>query len=192
MHIVNKNGVPVDEIEIKGFDTVRSSYPRAFRTEMRAMIERILQDVPVNELNRSILEFKRKFNQTDDLISILTPSSVKEYTKYIGKTKGTPIHIKSAQNCNALFALNKINDIPYITDGDKILYGYVKQNPYGFETMAIRGIGDETPQVVLDFMNRYIDRERIFESYTDKIETIFNDLKFGKIDLTDYSKPQYF
>ena len=33
MHIVNKNGVPVDEIEIKGFDTVRSSYPRAFRTE---------------------------------------------------------------------------------------------------------------------------------------------------------------
>lgn len=181
MWIINKKGLTVDELEVKGLDVVRSSFPKTFRQFQKNIIKDILHDKPTNELNEMIREFKQVYRK-DPLKDIMLPTGVKEMSKYKNGAKGTPIHVKSAQNYNKLLDLHKIINIPKLDDGDKILWAYVKQNPYGFETMALRGYDD--PEEIITFIERFIDKEKIFENtLISKLQTIWEDLGWGKIIL---------
>lgn len=185
LRIINKKGVAVNELEVKGLDMVRSSFPKIFRSEMKELINDILHDITLDKLNLKVRNFKQSFKNTP-LQDILLPTSVKELSKFEGKNKGTPIHVKSAQNYNRLLELHKIESIPKIDDGDKILYAYVKTNPFGFETLALKGIGEENPPEIVSFMEKYVDREKIFQNtFLSKLETIWTDLGWGKIELQE-------
>jgi len=185
MWITNKNGLPFNEAEIKGFDVVRSSFPSAFRVFMKEIIHDILHDVSVVELNNKIRAFKHQYVKSP-LNDILLPTGVKELSKYKFAQLGTPVHVKSAQNYNRFMQLSNLISTPEIADGDKILWGYVKQNPYNFETFAIRGYDD--PVECVEFFNRYVDKERIFQqSLISKLETIWEDLGWGQIELAENS-----
>ena len=125
-------------------------------------------------LNNRILQFKKEFLKAP-IFDIMPPTGIKELSKYKSGAKGTPIHIKSAQNYNKLLDLFKIESIPKFQDGDKIIWGYLKQNPYGFDTIALRGYDD--PDELLNFTERHIDKEKIFEtSLIGKIENIWGNL----------------
>lgn len=181
--VFNTNGD--HKIDVKGLDMVRSSFPKIFRSEMKDLINDILHDTTLDKLNLKVRNFKQTFKKTP-LQDILLPTSVKELSKFNNKTKGTPIHVKSAQNYNRLLDLHKIESIPKIDDGDKILYGYLKTNPFGFETLALKGIGEENPPEIVSFLEKYVDREKIFENtFLSKLETIWTDLGWGKIELTE-------
>jgi DNA polymerase elongation subunit (family B) len=181
MQIINKKGVPVNELDIKGFDTVRSNFPKSFRATMRNLFISILDDKTPAQLQNEIRTFKSKYSKMP-ILEIMVPTGVKEISKYTVGQKGTPIHIKSAHNYNTL--LNIFNNGGYapIDDGDKILYAYLKQNPFGLETMALNGYDD--PAELIDFVEKYIDRDKIFKQVLfGKLETLWNDLGFGKLDL---------
>lgn len=181
MHIINKNGLPVDEVEIKGFDVVRSSFPKIFRSTMRQMIIDVLNDVSKDNLNQKVRTFKKEYKQSP-IWDIMLPTSVKEISKYKTATKNIPIHVKSAQNYNKLLDLHKIESIPQIDDGDKILYAYMKQNPFGFETMALKGQGED-PEQIVEFVEQFIDREKVFQqTFISKLDTIWEDLGWGKVE----------
>lgn len=181
MWIINKGGIQTDQLEVKGLDVVRSSFPKTFRQFQKNIIKDILHDKPASELNEMIREFKQVYRK-DPLKDIMLPTGVKEMSKYKNGAKGTPIHVKSAQNYNKLLDLHKIINIPKLDDGDKILWAYVKQNPYGFETMALRGYDD--PEEIITFIERFIDKEKIFENtLISKLQTIWEDLGWGKIIL---------
>lgn len=183
MWIINKNGLEFDELDVKGLDMVRSSFPQTFRTFQKKLIEEILHDVPVKELNQKIKEYK-EFFKTEPLSNIMLPTSVKELSKFKYGQKGTPVHVKSAQNYNKLLELFKVESSPKFEDGDKILWAYLKTNPYGFETIALRGYED--PQPIVEFVERFIHKEEIFDrSFLSKIETIWNALGWGKVDISD-------
>jgi hypothetical protein len=112
----------------------------------------------------------------------MLPTSVKEISKYKTATKNIPIHVKSAQNYNKLLDLHKIESIPKIDDGDKILYAYMKQNPFGFETMALKGQGED-PEQIVEFVEQFIDREKVFQqTFISKLDTIWEDLGWGKVE----------
>jgi DNA polymerase elongation subunit (family B) len=51
---------PVDKLIIKGLDVVRSSFPVAFRSFMREVIADILNGMSKEEVDRKILEFRKK------------------------------------------------------------------------------------------------------------------------------------
>jgi DNA polymerase elongation subunit (family B) len=185
MWIINKKGVPVEEPDIKGFDVVRSSFPKAFRKLMKELIVDILHDMTVSDLNKKVQDFKSIYTKSP-LADIMLPTSVKEISKYSHGQKGTPIHIKSAQNYNKLLELHKIESLPPFDDGDKILYAYMRQNPYGFETMAIRGYDD--PPEILEFVERFVDKEKVFNNtLISKLDTIWKDLGFGTVQLQEQS-----
>jgi hypothetical protein len=54
-----------------------------------------------------------------------------------------------------------IKDITPIQNGEKVKWAYLSDNPYGMETMALRGYQDPTQTV--EFVAQYIDRNKIFE-----------------------------
>lgn len=181
MQIINKKGVPVNELDIKGFDTVRSNFPKSFRAMMRNLFISILDDKTPAQLQTEIRAFKSKYNKMP-ILEIMVPTGVKEISKYTNGQKGTPIHIKSAQNYNSLLNVFNLGGYAPIDDGDKILYAYLKQNPFGFETMAVNGYDD--PNELTDFVEKYIDRDKIFKQVLfGKLEQLWDDLGFGKLDL---------
>jgi DNA polymerase elongation subunit (family B) len=180
MQIINKKGVPVNELDIKGFDTVRSNFPKSFRAMMRNLFISILNDKTPTQLQTEIRTFKSKYNKMP-IFEIMVPTGVKEISKYTIGQKGTPIHIKSAQNYNSLLNVFNLGGYAPIDDGDKILYAYLKQNPFGFETMAVNGYDD--PVELIDFVEKYIDRDKIFKQVLfGKLEQLWDDLGFGKLD----------
>lgn len=180
LKIINKKGVPVNEIEIKGLDVVRSSFPKIFRKFMRGLIVDVLERKEVDVLNASIAAFRDDY-KNNDITNILIPSSVKELSKFLPGQKGTPIHVKSAQNYNALLEVFDVRDVPRIQDGDKIMYGYVQNNQFGFETIALKGQGED-PALIVKFAEKYLDRDKIFENtLMSKIEKIWGCLGFGNV-----------
>lgn len=170
-----------ESIVIKGFDSVRSDFPAYFRKILEEIIIDILHDHTVNQLSAKVRAFKKEYFKQPTK-SILVPNSVKELSKYGQGQKGSPINVKSAQNYNRLLNLWKLETYPPIEDGDKILYGYLTENPYGFDTMAISGYDD--PPEILEFLEMYLDKPKIFESkLVGKVESIWEDLGFGKLEL---------
>lgn len=182
--IINNKGVSVDKVEIKGLDIVRSSFPKIFKGEMKRIVHEILQGVEISKLNESVRDFKKEYKNAK-VSDIMLPTSVKEISKFKDGQKGTPIHVKSAQNYNKLLSLRNIQSIPPIVDNDKIMYAYVKSNPFGFDTMALKGQGED-PAEIIEFVERFIDKDKIFENtFISKLETIWEDLGWGKIELTE-------
>lgn len=180
-----KDGQLVEKLDIKGFDVVRSSFPKAFRKILKELIIDILHDVSIEDLNAKIRKFKKEYANSA-LIDIMLSTGVKEMSKYEIGQKATPIYYKAAQNYNSMLKLHKIETLPPIDDGDKIIYAYMKSNPFGFETMALRGYDD--PKEIVEFVERFIDKEKVFENaFLSKVNTIWEDLNFGKVQLQEES-----
>jgi hypothetical protein len=67
-----------------------------------------------------------------------------------------------------------------IKNGDKIKWAYLRNNPYGFETMALRGYDD--PPEIVNFVEEYIDRQRMFESdLQGKLDDFYAAMNWGKL-----------
>ena len=118
----------------------------------------------------------------------MLPTSVKEIIKYKYSQKGTPVHVKSAQHYNQMLNLLKDEYIHPIVDGDKIVWAYLRTNPYGFETMALKGQGEDS-QSLVEFVEKFIAREQIFEgTLMTKLNAIWEDLGWGNVILEDESE----
>lgn len=204
MWLVRDGGKVVDKSDIKGFDSVRSSFPKVFRRLLKDVIELILKDANPIELNEYVMDFKSKLNNYP-LYEIMNPTSVKDMEKYqptrlvyngkddegrqkykeientdIRYKKGTPIHIKSARNYNSMKELLSLMSTPNIQSGDKILWAYLQQNPYDFDTIALFGYDD--PEEIVTFVTQYIHRDKIFDrALGGKLQDLWDDLGWGKL-----------
>lgn len=180
---VNKEGLPVDKIEVKGIDVVRSNFPKAFRAFMKEILTDILHDADKNILNKKVQEFG--YIIKDSLIyDIMLPTGVKELSKWATDNnkhlKGTPVHVKAAMNYNRLLDHWNIKHLPKITDGDKIQWCYLKKNEFNFETMALPNNDD--PLVIVGFVSKYIDRNDLFENtLKNKLQSFWDALGWGSI-----------
>jgi len=173
--VIYKEGKPTDKLDIKGMDVVRSSFPEDFKKIMKEVLWFILKEKNKSDTTDLIMNFKNKISQSE-VVNIMKNSGVKEISKFIkgraslsGYIKGTPVHVKSAINYNDLLTMNNITDIEPISDGEKVKWAYLVNNPLGFDSLALRGYHD--PEVTVNFVSQYIDRNKMFES----------DLK-GKLD----------
>lgn len=184
--IISDNGVPKDELEVKGLDVVRSSFPKSFKTIMKAVLTDILKDVPQEDIDDSILNFKK--NLSGILFAeVAKTSSIKDIVKYqtpvkdevLGKfISGTPAHVKAAINYNKLLKMFKCpaKHAP-IKNGDKVKIAYLKDNPYGIEELAFRGEGD--PKEILDFIRENFDYTSLFDSELDgKLRSFYESLNW--------------
>jgi len=168
--IISDNGIPVEKLDVKGLDTVRSSFPMAFREFMSEILIGILNGEDEELLSGKISHFKNKLPELG-ILEISKSTAVKNMTKYLpeGKQgslfnfkKSTPAHVKAAIAYNQLLIHFKCAyKYPPFKDGDKLKWAYLKNNPFGLSALAFSG--DEDPDEIMDIIQTYIDYDKIFE-----------------------------
>ena len=188
--IIAENGIPMDRLDVKGLDVVRSSYPAEFRKFMGEVLIEILRGDTEEQLTDKIQLFKKALAAME-VTQIAKNSAVKELSKYIPKKKdnramfqfnsGTPAHVKAAIAHNQLLVhFNCPSKYEPMRDGDKVKWVYLKQNPYGLDGLAFKGYND-APEI-MDMVKTYIDVDKIFErELLKKLEDFYGALGWGEV-----------
>jgi len=175
LHIINDAGRKVNKIQVKGLDTVRSNFAVAMKDLLSKVLEDILAKVPKEKIDERISIFKRNMhNLSYDVMA--NPIGVKGIGKYISKDeessfskykKGAPVHVKSAINYNSLLDYwYEGRKYEKISNGTKIKWVYLKDNEFGFDTIAYKGYED--PKEILELIKNKIDSSRMFEQAMSK------------------------
>ena len=186
--IVSNNGVPMDKLDVKGLDVVRSSFPPAFRKFMAEILMDILNDKSIEFLSDKIAEFRSKLPELG-LQNIAKNTSVKELSKFKVESNSLfkfpsacPAHVKATIAYNQLLKHLKsgYNYEPF-KDGSKVKWVYLKNNPYGLDGLAFNGDGEDPPKVI-EFLTQYTDYDKIFErELLSKFQDIFDVMRWGLV-----------
>ena len=187
--IINDGGTPCEKLDVKGLDIVRSSFPPAFRDFMTKVLKAILAKVPKERIDEFILEFKGNL-KNEELDKIALPTGVKGIKKYTKKKskggfggsnkgiftemmKGAPVHTKASVIYNDLLRYFKVNKHEAISNGNKVRWVYLKENPLKIDGLAYKGYDD--PKQIIDFINQYVDRDKLFDKALKKKIQMFYD-----------------
>jgi len=200
--MILKNGIPCDKLDVKGLDVVRSSFPKAFQKFMSTMLKDILMGKDNDYIDDTLLTFKKSL-PTLPVNTIAKGGAIKELSKYddgswkTGSSianfeKGTPAHVKAGIAYNRLL---KFFNAPFknepIRDGDKVKWVYLKNNPLGLDTLAFKDYND--PKEIMDFVETYIDRDKIFEAELEnKLDDFYNALKWDKVTADTKTAKKFF
>jgi DNA polymerase elongation subunit (family B) len=186
MYIVNKEGVEIEELEMKGLDIMKSNFPPYFKNFGEGLIKNILFSKPKEDIDKDVMEFKNSM-QTVEWIKLLKPTGLKKMGEYIERRPMAgelfsklklkcPINTKAAIIYNDFLRYKKLNvKYPEFTIGDKMYIAYLKQNPYQIDVIGYNGYND--PPEITELINKYIDRDGLFDSVIrNKLEGVYNDI----------------
>ena len=192
-HIVNKEGVPVDELDMKGLDLMKSNFPPLFKKFGEHIINEIMFGKSKTDIDKQILDFRNEI-RTIGWKHILKPTGLKKMSEYLAGPPGAgeifsklalkcPINTKAAIYTNDILRFKKLDKkYPTFQIGDKIYLVYLKDNPYRIDAIALNGYSD-APEL-LEFAEKYIDRDGLFDSVMkNKLESLYSDLGWGAVVL---------
>jgi DNA polymerase elongation subunit (family B) len=174
MDVTDKDGNE-GKIEVKGIDTVRSSFPAAFRVVASKVLDMLLRGSEKVDIDELILVFEDNIENVPILdlgkgtsVKFISQKGDNNYNpsgrKVFQFEKKTPIGVKSALAYNDLLTIWGL-DVQYekVLHGQKIKWVYLIPNEYGINSLAVKG--DETdPDVILDMMEKYIDRGAMYNA----------------------------
>jgi DNA polymerase elongation subunit (family B) len=192
-HIVNKEGVPVDELDVKGLDLMKSNFPPLFRQFGEHIINEIMFGKPKSDIDKKILDFRTEL-RTIDWRKILKPTGLKKMKEYIAAPPRAgeifsklglkcPINTKAAIFANDILRFKGLDKkYPTFQVGDKMFIAYLKDNPYRIDVIGFNGYND--PPELMEFIEKYIDRDGLFDSVLkNKLESLYSDLGWGAVVL---------
>jgi len=202
--IINKGGVVCDELEVKGIDVVRTSFPAKFRSFMQEFLIDLLKKADKETIDQKILDFKENIKNLN-IVDIAKNTSVKfesqDKTKSYDNNKrqpfkflsGTPAQAKAALAYNDLLVKwNLVKSVPKILHGQKIKWVYLKQNEYGIEGIAMKADGTD-PDQIMDFITKYVDREAMYEQeLKSKLVDFYSVLKWDYPNENDAKASEFF
>lgn len=187
MYVTNKEGVPVEELDMKGLELMKSNMNKLFKKFGEDFIKNILFGKPKSDIDNDIIEFYKTL-KTLDPRSLGKPTGVKQIHNYhIPARTGdmfssfklkAPANTKAAVRYNDLLKFKKL-DKKYesIIEGDKIFIINLKKNPYNLETIGLPNA--QVPPEIEEFVKQYIDVEEIFESLlANKLKSLYLDLNW--------------
>ena len=186
IYIVNKEGVPIEELEMKGLDIMKSNFPAYFRNFGEQLIKDVLFGKPKAEIDKDVMAFKKSIS-TVDWKKLLKPTGLKKLDAYIERkpmpgeifsklAKKCPVNTKGAIASNDILRFKKLTrQYPEFILGDKIYLAMLKPNPYQLDVIALNGYND-APEL-LELVNKYLDREGLFDSIIrNKLDGVYSDL----------------
>ena len=185
MYIVNKEGVPVDELDMKGLDLMKSNMTPLYSKFGEDLIKDIMFGKPKAEIDKRIFDFK-KYVKNIPISEIAKPTGVKQISSYIERKPlpgeifshlrlKAPINTKAAIYYNDLLRFKKLDkQYPCFTEGDKMKYIQLKDNPYRIDVIGFTG---NDPEFITEFIEKYANRDEGFEAtLMNKLVGIYDDL----------------
>jgi DNA polymerase elongation subunit (family B) len=192
-HIVNKEGVPTDELDVKGLDLMKSNFPPLFKKFGEHIINEIMFGKPKTDIDKQILDFRTEL-RTINWKQILKPTGLKKMGEYLASPPRAgevfsklglkcPINTKAAIYYNDILTFKGLDKkYPKFQIGDKMFIAYLKDNPYRIDVVGFNGFND--PPEVMEFIEKYIDRDGLFDSVMkNKLESLYSDLGWGAVVL---------
>jgi DNA polymerase elongation subunit (family B) len=187
MYVTNKEGVAVEELDMKGLELMKSNMNKLFKKFGEDFIKNILFGKPKPEIDNDIVDFYKSM-KTLDPRQLGKPTGVKQIHNYhIPAMAGdmfssfrlkAPANTKAAVRYNDLLKFKKL-DKKYesIIEGDKIFIVNLKKNPYNLETIGLPNA--QVPPEIEEFVKTYIDVEEIFDSLlANKLKSLYTDLSW--------------
>ena len=195
-YITKKEGIKVEDIDVKGLDFMKSNFPPLFKKFFNEILNKILFGATRSEIDQEILEFKNSLG-TLPLELLGKPTGVKDIKKYIERPPGAgnifttlktgaPVNVKAAVRYNDFLKFKGLDKKhSQIVQGDKIKWVYLKDNPYKIDTMGF--LDFDFPEGIRTFVETYIDRDKAFDSILkNKLETFYKDLSWGSLTLNTH------
>jgi hypothetical protein len=194
--IVNKEGVPTEELDIKGMDVMKSNMNPMYRKFGEGILLDIMYGKSKKDIDKKIIDFKRSLD-TVPIKNIAKPTGVKNIRKYIASPPQSgsifsklelkcPINTKAAIWYNDLLRFKKLDkQYSCFTEGDKMYYVQLKDNPYKIEVLGFTG---NDPEFITEFINKFIDKDAGFNStLLNKLQGIYEDLKWSFPSLNPFA-----
>jgi DNA polymerase elongation subunit (family B) len=195
--ITKKEGVVKNELDIKGLEFMKANFPPIFGKFFNKILELALKGTKQSEIDKMLLDFREQIMSKDLDITILgNPTSVKTLNDYIERLprpgemfslikSKAPAPVKAAIKYNDLltfWGLDKQHS--RITQGDKVKWIYLKDNPYKIEALAF--LDFDMPEKIRILLDDYADKHKSFESILEsKLEGFYHDLGW-KLNLNPY------
>ena len=185
--ITKQEGIEKETLDVKGLEFMKTNFPQVFNDFFYSILERILKGADKKDIIDTIIKFKNDVLKGNISIDKLgNPQSVKGIENYVGRNTGTKCFSEVKKGSPAAYrAAIYYNDLikiwglegkyELITNGSKIKWLYLKDNPYGINVLAFAHL--KVPKKMLDFLNKFADRERIYKTILEnKLEGLFSDL----------------
>lgn len=176
--IVNDEGDPTSELDVKGMDIVRSDFPPAFDSVMEKVVITILKENDQNKVDQIILDFEDKLHDFE-IEKVANPTGVGSASDYQKETlgqykKGAPVYFKAALAYNDLLKHHGLTDSHEpISDDSKIKWVYLHDNPLGLDQLGFKGNGND-PKEIMEFIGKYADYDKMYEkALKSKLEDIY-------------------
>ena len=188
MYVTNKEGVNVEELDMKGLELMKSNMNKLFKSFGEQFIKNILFGKNKIDIDTDIINFYKTL-KTLDPRQLGKPMGVKQMGAYYippragemfssFRTKA-PANTKAAVRYNDLLRFKKL-DTKYesIIEGDKIFIINLKPNVYKLETIGLPNA--KVPEEIEKFVKEFIDVDEIFESLLlNKLKELYKDLNWS-------------
>lgn len=160
--LVNKEGVPKDEIKVTGLDIIRSESAEAIRPRLKKVMEMIIKENSDEEIASTVRKYKRELNELDpgDLAANIGINGIKKYLSGGTPKKNTPWHVKGVYGYRLLLKeLGIENKYEDIKEGLKGKVVYIKKNPFNIETISFYEWPEEFNEII------QLDKETMIDKF---------------------------
>ncbi len=187
MYVTNKEGIAVEELDMKGLELMKSNMNKMFKEFGKTFIQNILFGKNKTEIDKSILDFYKSL-KTIDPRQLGKPTGVKQISSYTTPARAgemfsvfklkAPANTKAAVRYNDLLRFKRFDkQYESIIEGDKIFIINLKPNVYKLETIGLPNA--KVPEEIEKFVREFIDIDEIFESLLlNKLKELYKDLKW--------------
>ena len=185
--IVNKEGVPTEELDIKGMDIMKSNMTPLYAKFGGELLMDIMYGKPKKDIDKKIQDF-RKYLKTVSYRDLAKPTGVKKINEYIANPPASgqifsklgnkcPINTKASIYHNDLLRFKQLDkQYSCITEGDKIKFIPLRKNPYSIEVLAFT---NDSPPFIFEFLDKYADTDSGFENVLlNKLQNLYTDLNW--------------
>lgn len=195
--ITKQEGIAKESLDIKGLEFMKANFPPILGEFFNDILQQVLKGEGKPSILDQIKVFKKKIlDGTIPLVKLGNPTAVKKLEKYSGKNtragemftkilKGAPAPVRATIRYNDLLRLWQLDKKHnYITMADKVKFIYLKDNPYKIEALAFQP--HDVPEKINDFLEKYADRQKVFDTILlNKLTGFFSDLGWS-LDLNPY------
>ena len=181
--VINEEGKTVNKLDEKGVAIKKSNFPIYFKKCMTELIWDVLKGAGASDINHKMRSMYKELNNVP-FIDIAKISSIKEISQYDSTYKRlhevehkVAGHVKAAIIYNRLISKYKYN-CEKISNGSKIKWVYLKDNPFNIDTLAFKG-SDDHPKI-LQFIELYIDRQKLWQKeFETKILRLYSVMNWN-------------